>query len=154
MQVILNPETPAEIRFVTAFLNDLADFKEANPASRLGEPAPQVQAEPVKTRTRKAKDTPAVTEQTTTAEPVTQTADPVEPVTEPVADPAEPAATEQAEFDTDALRTLFGKLASAGRRDRAVKIVRSYGFNGIAEIDDSKRNEIGQKLTDLLNEEE
>ena len=64
---------------------------------------------------------------------------------------AEPAAKA---YSTDDLRKLFGDLAQKGRRDKAVAIVRSYGYNGIAAITADKQDEIGAKLDALLAEPE
>lgn len=172
MQVTLNAATPAETRLIAAFLNDLADLQETGAPVPAIESSAPTQAEataaitqPKKTRAKK--ETPAATvtepdgstqtqnsdaaaaenkgnESATTAEPANESGS------------SETAEAASKEYTTDDLRTLFGAIAQKGRRDKAVKVVRSYGFNGISEISADKLNEVGaelQKIHDAPEEE-
>lgn len=166
MQVTITPDSPAQKRLVAALLNDMASLQaeeqelffarirempKCGPAVQGVEEAQaqaEVEAAPKKSRAKKTE--PAVTTAVTSStEPEAETAAPA--VANEVSTVAA-ATTEAAKtYSVDDLRKLFGDLAQADKRDAAVKIVRSYGFNSIAAITPDKLDEIGGQLEALLN---
>ena len=168
MQVTITPESPAQKRLVAALLNDLASLQAEEqeiflarlrempkccsvaPAEEPTAPANTAEESPAPKKSRPKKTEPAATTAVTSStEPEAETAAPA--VANEVST-VEAATTDTAKtYAVDDLRKLFGDLAQADKRDAAVKIVRSYGFNGIAAITPDKLDEIGAKLSELLN---
>lgn len=163
MQVAFTPTTPAEARLLAAFIQDYADLLEQQvsqiplPNFVVSEPA----AAPALEKKSRPKKSAATAEQATesgsveTAAPVATEGNEAAPAaTEPVASSEEPAGNTTAAEDSpaaasapeevsiDALRQVFGELSQAGKRDAAVKIVRSKGVNGLAEIKPEDRADV------------
>ena len=174
MQITLNAGNPAETRLIAAFLNDLADLQALqheklrsaiDSAAEHTAPvlAAPTQAEataaitpPKKTRAKKTETAPV--EEQASAEPVPEKEPaPVETeagngsatTAEPAAESGSSETAEPASVDHDALRVLFGELSQINKREDAVKIVRSYGYNGIKDIAVEKLGEIHGKLLAL-----
>jgi dsRNA-specific ribonuclease len=148
MQVTFTPTNPAEARLLAAFMVDFSEHLELQACVPVA-PAVEAEAPAKKSRSKKpvatlAESTATPTESADTScdteEPGNESADTAEPVEESGAD--EPVTT-------DALRALFGTLSQDGKRDAAVKVVRSYGFNSIKDITDDKIGEIHAKLKAL-----
>lgn len=138
MQVTLNPNTPAEVRLIAAFMQDLADHLEGTSAEVIAPavaPAPQRDTsqddKPAK-RTRKQKEEP-----TTPTEPETQSANTAEtPAESGSKDPAPADLPEN--LDHDALRNLFGELTNAGKRQEGINAVTQLGYKAIKDIPEDK----------------
>lgn len=159
MQITLTAGSPAETRLLAAFLNDLADLQELQPRHAPALTTAPTQAEATEAITPPKKPRPKKNEpaaETPPAEtPATETPDEPAPGNESVTT-AEPAAgsgsaetAEPAKIDHDVLRVLFGELAQLNKREDAVKIVRSYGYNGIKDIAVDKLVEVHAKLVAL-----
>lgn len=163
MQITLNAGNPAETRLIAAFLNDLADLQELqhegfrsgiNAAAQVSEPvlAAPTQAEATEAiappkKTRAKKPDPAPVEDPV---PVAEEAGNESATTaEPAAESGSSKTAEPASVDHDTLRVLFGELAQINKREDAVKIVRSYGYNGIKDIAPENLGEIHGKLLAL-----
>lgn len=130
MQVTLNPSTPAEVRLVAAFMQDLADYMEG--AAEAVAPAPLQQEEkPKRSRKQPKEDPPAHMEQETPSATTAET--PAESGSEA------PAPADIPEnLDHDALRVLFGELTNAGKRQEGIAAVTNLGFKSIKDIPDDK----------------
>lgn len=139
MQVTLNPSTPAEVRLLAAFMQDLADHMENTSPVVLATAAPEPQTEVVQEekpkRSRKAKEEPAAA--ATPTEPETQSATTAEAPTESGSSEAAPVEV-PAGLDHDKLRTLFGELANAGKRQEGINAVTELGFKSIKDIPSEK----------------
>ena len=173
MQVTLNPGSPAEVRLIAAFMQDLADLQELTltPSAYPEQPPAPTQAEATEAITPAKKTRSKKTEPATTAEPAVESGSsetaqtageagnaPAPAATEPAASTEAPAGTtapvqedgQSAHSVTlDELRVLFGQLTEAGKRTEAITVVRGYGANGLAEIAEDKRGEVFAKLKAL-----
>lgn len=162
MQIIIDTtiDTPFQLSRTAALLDDLAvnALKVAPQPVVLNEPeqaTAKPETEPAAKKTRSKKETaPAVVaEPEPTPEPAPKEV-PVEPEGNESATTAEPA-TESGSEETaapvtiDDLRILFGELSQNGKREDAVKLVRSFGFNSIRDISPDKMGEIYGKLKAL-----
>ena len=166
MQVTINVTSVPEARLVAAFMQDYADLLELQHVPQAAPEQPTVEEAPVK-KSRAKKTDPVVTtaasssseQETVTAAPVAESAASTQEAATTTegndsATTAE-AATESGSSETaepvttDDLRKLFGELSQNGKRDEAVKIVRSYGFNAIKDISADKLDEIHGKLKAL-----
>lgn len=175
MQVTLNPGSPAEVRLIAAFMQDLAELQELQAESW------RTQAEAIAPGPTQAEATEAIapakktrskkTEPATTAEPAVESGSsetaqtageagnaPAPAATEPAASTEAPAGTTASvqedgqsahSVTLDELRVLFGQLTEAGKRTEAITVVRGYGANGLAEIAEDKRGEVFAKLKAL-----
>lgn len=134
MQVTLNPSTPAEVRLVAAFMQDLADYMEGAAEAVIAEtvaPAPLQEDKPKRSRKQPKEDPPAPTEQETPSATTAET--PAESGSEA------PAPADIPEnLDHDALRVLFGELTNAGKRQEGIAAVTKLGFKSIKDIPDDK----------------
>lgn len=174
MQVTLNPGSPAEVRLIAAFMQDLAELQElqaeswrthAAPIDTLGAPASAPTQAPAK-KTRGKKTEPATTAEPAVESGSSETAQtageagnaPALAATEPAASTEAPAGTTASvqedgqsahSVTLDELRVLFGQLTEAGKRTEAITVVRGYGANGLAEIAEDKRGEVLAKLKAL-----
>lgn len=160
MQVTLNPGSPAEVRLIAAFMQDLADLQELmytpeQPAAPIQAEATEAIAQPKKTRSKKTE--PVVESGSSeTAAPVEGEAGNAAPAASTEApdgaNQKAPAAGPDASVPVaslDEMRILFGKLTEAGKRDAAIAVVRSYKVNGLAEIPEVLRGEVFAKMQAL-----
>lgn len=153
MQVTLNAQGPAETRLLAAFLNDLADLQEINrvPPPVVDTPVAEDKPAPKKSRAKKEDSTPAPAAADSTVE--------TSSVSEPEPEQTSAAGAEQAaesspqetaaDVTHDDLRTLFGRLTEAGKRDAAIKVIKSFGVNAIKDIPADKLAEVSAKLGEL-----
>lgn len=166
MEVKLYAESPAETRLLAAFLNDLAELQEierekarssfknifGEMASSLmqsvhGEAERVVQEVENAERSQAAEEVPSPPKKTRAKK--TESAPTAEPAAESGStETAEPAAEEQPDeakaepITRDTLRTLFGELVQAGKRDAAIAAVKSFGYDAIRSIPDDKLAEV------------
>ena len=134
MQITLNPSTPAEVRLLAAFMQDLADHLENTqqaPVVVAATPEPEAAPEKPK-RSRKTKEAEVPPTEPETPSVATAEA-PAESGSE---DPA--PVEETGDLDHDKLRTLFGELANAGKRQEGIDAVTSLGFKSIKDIPNEK----------------
>ena len=145
MQITLNPGTPAELRLIAAFVNDLADL------AALEYPETIIPAAPAK-KTRGSKSVSTAPEVAESTKP--QEAAPAEVGNEPAAPVA--ASTEAAgvtapatSVSHDDLRKVFAGLSQQGKGEAGIAVLGQLGHTSIKGIPADKLAEAHAALVAL-----
>ena len=139
MQITLNPGTPAELRLIAAFVNDLADL------AALEYPETIIPAAPAK-KTRGSKSVSTAPEVAESTKP--QEAAPAEVGNEPAAPAA--ASTEAAtSVSHDDLRKVFASLSQQGKGEAGIAALGKLGHTSIKGIPADKLAEAHAALVAL-----
>ena len=155
MQIVLNPGSPAELRLIAAFVNDLADLKElqypdvCNTTTVITEEV--VPAPAKKTRGSKSVSTaPEVVESTKAPEVAPADAGNVSAAVSTAASTEATGATASASpVSHDDLRKLFAGFSKSGKGEAAIAILGKLGHTSIKGIPEDKLVEAHSALIAL-----